>query len=170
MKFIARHGEENLPVEVERHGSSYRVKLGEQWMDVDFLAANGFFRSIRLGSGEQFLLISHRSAQGVHEISFADRRVTVELQDPLLINRSRQERGGGDASLRAMMPGRIVRVLVAEGDNVTKGQPMIVLEAMKMENEIAAPHDGIVGKLLVAEGQTVENGMELVVVAQAAAQ
>ncbi|MEO8215853.1 MAG: biotin/lipoyl-containing protein [Acidobacteriota bacterium] len=167
MKFIARHGQETLPVEVERHGGSYRVRLGDRWIEVDLLAANGFFRSLRLGSGEQFLLISHRSRAGVHEISFADRRVTVELLDPLLMNRRRSQLAETSASLCAMMPGRIVRVLVAEGEQVVRGQALLVLEAMKMENEIVAPHGGTVARLRVVEGQTVENGEELLLVVPA---
>ena len=63
------------------------------------------------------------------------------------------------------MPGRIVRVLVNKGDSVTKGAGLLVLEAMKMENEIQAPTDGIVDQLFVTAGQTVEGGAELVHIA-----
>jgi biotin carboxyl carrier protein len=65
--------------------------------------------------------------------------------------------------LRAPMAGRIIRVLVQPGDPVTAGDVLLILEAMKMEQQITAPHDGIVARLLCEEGMQVQTGMELVV-------
>jgi len=62
----------------------------------------------------------------------------------------------GGAVVKTAMPGRIVRILVAPGDAVTKGQPLLVVEAMKMENEIKAPRDGVLKRVAVEEGQLVE--------------
>lgn len=68
----------------------------------------------------------------------------------------------GAAAIKTQMPGRIVRVLVQEGDSVAKGQPVIVVEAMKMENEMKAPRDGVVKRIAVGEGSLVESGTVLV--------
>ncbi len=65
----------------------------------------------------------------------------------------------------AYMPGRVVAVLAAEGDEVTSGQGVVVLEAMKMENEIQSEIDGCLEQLLVEVGQTVDGGQPLFVVA-----
>jgi biotin carboxyl carrier protein len=62
------------------------------------------------------------------------------------------------------MPGKIVRVLVREGDQVRAHQPVVVVEAMKMENELRAERDGTVAEILVAEGRTVDSGALLVVI------
>jgi biotin carboxyl carrier protein len=62
----------------------------------------------------------------------------------------------GAGSIRAIMPGTIVRVFVDEGDTVDEGDVVIVLEAMKMENELRAPTSGVVKNVYVAGGQTVE--------------
>ena len=67
--------------------------------------------------------------------------------------------------VRAQMPGKIVKVHVKAGDTVTKGQSLIVMEAMKMENEIKATHAGVIEKLVVSEGQAVESGADLLVIA-----
>ncbi len=67
-------------------------------------------------------------------------------------------------SLTSPMPGLVVRVLAQAGDAVTKGQPLLVLEAMKMEHEIAAPADGALAELRVVEGAQVEAGAVLVVI------
>ena len=62
------------------------------------------------------------------------------------------------------MPGRIVRVLVGVGDRVAARQPVVVVEAMKMENELRSPRDGVVTEVLVAPGAAVESGAVLIVV------
>ena len=62
------------------------------------------------------------------------------------------------------MPGRVMRVLVAVGDRVTARQGVVVVEAMKMENELRAPKDGVVKEVLVAPGAAVETGAVLVVI------
>lgn len=66
--------------------------------------------------------------------------------------------------VRAQMPGKIIRVLVQDGASVDKDQPLLVMEAMKMENEIRSPQPGKVGKLKAAEGQAVETGADLCVI------
>ena len=67
--------------------------------------------------------------------------------------------------LTAPMPGRVVQVLVSSGDAVRQGQPMMVVEAMKMEHTIAAPRDGIVAAVHFAPGDLVEEGAELIALA-----
>ena len=67
-------------------------------------------------------------------------------------------------SLTSPMPGAVVRVAVAEGDSVAAGDTLVVIEAMKMEHQIAAPADGVVSELLVAEGDQVDTGALLAVV------
>lgn len=72
------------------------------------------------------------------------------------------EGGVGPASLRAPIPGRLVKILVKVGERVSASQPLLVLEAMKMENEVRAPRAGTVTTLHVAEGVAVETGQLLV--------
>lgn len=162
MKFIAKAGERQIPVEVERHGSGYSVRVGERTLMVDLVSANRYLQSARFDDGTQLLIAHHRD--GVrYEISFGHRSVSLELHDPLAMNRKRTEEDStGSASVTAMMPGRVVRILVAEGQEVKKGDGLVILEAMKMENEIRAPRDGHVAKVSVTAGVTVERGAELV--------
>ncbi len=67
-----------------------------------------------------------------------------------------------ESTLAAQMPGTVLRVLVSPGDAVTARQPLLVLEAMKMETPVVSPHDATVRRLLVAEGDQVAAGTELV--------
>lgn len=64
-------------------------------------------------------------------------------------------------SIKAPMAGKIITVLVQEGEKVEKGQPVLVLEAMKMENDLVATLDGTILRVLVKEGQSVKAGEEL---------
>lgn len=68
----------------------------------------------------------------------------------------------GDSVLRAPMPGKIVRVNVSEGDNVSKGDPLVVLESMKMENTLSSSLDGVVKAVHVSADDSVQQGQTLV--------
>jgi len=76
-----------------------------------------------------------------------------------------QAGAGSDSTLRGQIPGRVTRVWIADGDVVEQGQRLLAIEAMKMENEIRAPHAGSVRNLRVTTGARVERGDELVTVA-----
>jgi biotin carboxyl carrier protein len=79
--------------------------------------------------------------------------------------RGRTEAGqDGPVEVRAIIPGVVVAVSVAAGDRVTTGQQLLVVEAMKMQNELRSPRDGVVGRLAVGERQTIEVGDLLAVV------
>jgi biotin carboxyl carrier protein len=73
--------------------------------------------------------------------------------------------GASDSLVRAPMPGRIVKVLVGRGDAVVAGQPLLVMEAMKMENEIKAKANATIGLVHVTAGEAVEGGAKLVTLA-----
>jgi propionyl-CoA carboxylase alpha chain len=87
---------------------------------------------------------------------------TFSLLDPL----PAPSAGGPTGGLAAPMPGAVVRVLVAVGDPVEAGQPLLVLEAMKMEHTIRSPHDGTVAAINVAEGEQVQIGAVLAALAE----
>lgn len=70
----------------------------------------------------------------------------------------------GAGNIQAAMPGTILEIKVSVGDKVTAGQPLLVLEAMKMENDVMAPHDGEVKEILVNKGASVNSGDRLMVI------
>ncbi|MBE7481207.1 MAG: acetyl-CoA carboxylase biotin carboxyl carrier protein subunit [Polyangiaceae bacterium] len=72
---------------------------------------------------------------------------------------------GHDGTVTSPMPGKVIKVLVAEGDEVADGAPVVVVEAMKMENELGSPRAGVVQKVHVQPGDAVEGGARLVTVA-----
>ena len=97
-------------------------------------------------------------------------RIDVEIEpERRAALRARANRGqeaaarGGPTEVRAMIPGRIVAISVVAGDTVMAGQQILVVEAMKMQNELRAPRDGTVGRVAVGAGVTVEVGDLLLV-------
>jgi propionyl-CoA carboxylase alpha chain len=106
----------------------------------------------------------HRVTQGSHTSVFVDGPdgSSSLTEVPRFAGPTAADRGG---SLLAPMPGLVVRVLAEAGAAVTAGQPLVVLEAMKMEHEVTAPADGILTELRAAAGQQVEAGQVLALVA-----
>lgn len=101
----------------------------------------------------------YTAAQGnTRYVSAAGNSYALTLPDA---RASRRRTAGGGGDLTAQMPGQVVNVLVAEGESVTRGQPLVVLEAMKMEIRAAAPSDGVVKRVLVKKGDVVERGQLL---------
>jgi biotin carboxyl carrier protein len=89
------------------------------------------------------------------EVEVVGIRHELDVMDPRR-KALRMAEGAGDSAVKTQMPGRIVRILVAEGDEVAEGEPVIVVEAMKMENELKSPVAGTVAKLCVVEGEQVQ--------------
>jgi biotin carboxyl carrier protein len=89
----------------------------------------------------------------------------ADLRDRASRDRSGAALGGGPLEIRAIIPGRVAAVVVAAGDQVEAGQPLLVVEAMKMQNELRAPRDGVVERVAVGPGDTIEIGDALVVLA-----
>ena len=100
-----------------------------------------------------------------NEITIAGHRFPLEIDDPRQWKRSAQAAGTHvRASIAAAMPGKIVRILVAVGDEVAAGQGVVVVEAMKMQNELKAPRDGRVTAIEVRENDSVNAGAILAVI------
>ncbi len=85
---------------------------------------------------------------------------SVELMDQKLGDLKGKE--FGEKKLVARMPGKIIKVMVKAGDTVTKGQGLVIMEAMKMENELKSPVSGKIKSIKVQEGKTVDAGTELI--------
>lgn len=114
--------------------------------------------------GEKAYAVSIEGGAAAAQVTVAGHLYQVTLEDEREraahdAERSRTK-GGGD--LKSVMPGVVAKLLVAVGDPVAKDQPLLILEAMKMQNEIRAPAEGKVTALHVREGQAVASGAKLV--------
>jgi len=153
-------------VRVERNGDLLRVCVGERSYVVDQAAVGPRHWSILAGSsptggGQQFEVAVLPRGAGRWWVSSARGGVLAEVMDPLTYLASQGAAARGtprSEQVTAYMPGRVVAVLVAAGDAVTAGQGVLVLEAMKMQNEIQAEHEGTIKRVCVEAGQAVEGG------------
>ncbi|MFN0086043.1 MAG: biotin/lipoyl-containing protein [Blastocatellia bacterium] len=107
-----------------------------------------------------------RSPSGEREILINGRRISVSVHDPKRLRAGAKSGAGagGRAALIAPMPGKIVRILLQPGDEVAANQGVLIVEAMKMQNEVQSPRDGKVAEIRVTEGQTVNAGETLAVI------
>lgn len=146
-------------VRIERQGAGqrFRVTVGERAYEVEVhrLTPSDILFSI---DGERRHAHLAADGRGRH-VAFDADVFTLARAEPL---RRRRAAGAGDASLAASMHGQVVKVLVGEGDQVARGATLVVLEAMKMEIRVTAPHEGRVSRLLCAPGDVVERGQPLV--------
>lgn len=107
-----------------------------------------------------------RLPNGEIEVNVGGRRIAVAAHDKkhLRSNASAAAGSGGRVTLSASMPGKVVRILLAPGDEVKAHQGVLIVEAMKMQNEVQAPRAGKVAEIRVREGQTVISGETLAVI------
>jgi biotin carboxyl carrier protein len=157
-----------LELEPAQNGQ-YRVTLDGQPLDV---------QAQLLRPGVLSLVVDGRSYRVVREddapagngggsaVEFAGRRFPYNVEDPRSL-KARRARGGdadGPRVIKASMPGRVVRVLAGRGEAVEAHQGIVVIEAMKMQNELKSPKAGTVAEMRVAAGDTVSAGDVLAVI------
>jgi len=162
MELIVRHGEREERVRIEPDGGRFRVEVGDtvHTVEAERLDEGSALWSL-IVDGAQHEVAVRRDRRERYAVATRRSSHTVEVTDPLT-HLAREAHGaaaaGGVQTVTAYMPGRVVALLVDEGEEVEPGQGVVVLEAMKMENEIAAEHGGVVTKVHVEPGQAVEGG------------
>jgi biotin carboxyl carrier protein len=164
VRFTALAGDATHAIEVvELDEGRYEVSIDGRTRVVDGRAA---------GAATFSLLIEHASTEvsvlsrgDEYAVEAAGRLHRLRLLDERALRRQARAGGGaGGPEVRAAMPGKVVAVLVSVGATVERGQGLLVIEAMKMENEIGAPRSGRVAEIRVQPGQAVEAGETLAVI------
>ncbi len=152
-------------VEIEEvSGHNYLVSLGERKFEVDLRQVGGSSFSIFVDSRSFDFEVSRDGEEMVVASRGGLSRVTlVDKSRRALVSSARRVQSGR-IEIKAMMPGRVISVLVKPGDDVTADQGVLIVEAMKMENELKSPKAGKVLEVKVEAGQTVEKGALLVVI------
>jgi len=166
VKFEACLDNQSLPVEIQESGSHVVFRIDGESYEGDVIAVTPGRYSI-LFRGKVFDVYVETLREGECQVALRDQRISLALADPRKLKslRSRHVDSGGEISISSPMPGKVVRLLVAEGQAVDQGQGIIVIEAMKMQNEVKAPRSGTIKSLNAHEGKTVTAGEELMVIA-----
>jgi biotin carboxyl carrier protein len=155
--------EMNYRVELNRVDGRWDCRLDGKPVEIDAVLTRRDVLSILI-HGKAYEIKRERSATDLH-LWVGSARYGVQLRDPRsLRSRAGVDDGKGPRKLVAPMPGKIVRVLAPENSEVEAGQGVLVVEAMKMQNEIKSPKKGVVRKMVAAEGANVNAGDVLAVV------
>jgi biotin carboxyl carrier protein len=156
-------------VELTRVGERLRCLLDGRPLEADAVeVAPGVYSILMDGKSIEVRVEPGLEARpGGIRVNAGDREFAVTVRDPREWRRHRAAAAEveGRQQVLAPMPGKIIRVLVAAGDAVALKQGLVVVEAMKMQNEIRSPKSGTVERLLVIEGQAVNAGETLAIIA-----
>lgn len=156
MKYVTTVDNQEFQIEIvdERH-----IRIGERLLEVDFQAISGQPVFSVILDGKSYESFVYQGDED-WEVLIRGRQYQVKIEDERE-KRLKAAAGGGVAEggefhLKAPMPGLVVSILVEEGQEVKKGQVMLILESMKMQNELKAPRDGVIGRVRVKAGESVE--------------
>jgi biotin carboxyl carrier protein len=147
------------------------VRVDGQPVDVALTQAEPGIWILRQGNEQTVAQVDGRGGKLAVAVRRPGRDAVVVAADvsdarrASIVAPARAAGGGAPITVRSPIPGRLIKLLVKVGDAVAAGQTMVVLEAMKMENELGAPRAGKIAEVRCAEGTAVEAGQDLIVVA-----
>lgn len=168
MRYVIEIQGESVPVEVRDLGDGrFSVRLGDA--PAREVAAHLGQLGVHLRNGQSTVAVRHARRDDTTFTHTQGHTVTLRVQSPEAARRRERSRAaalaGGSRIITSPMPGRVVKVLVAPGQVVEPGQGVVIVEAMKMENELRAEAGGTVQAVKCNPGDRVEGGAELVILA-----
>ncbi len=169
MKFVIRVGGRETPVDVVKRDGLYEVQLGERRFNVDARNFGDTELFSLLVDGKSYLVDSApvRAERGEYHARVMGRHYDVDVLDELLLAARAAEKTlehTGAHIVRAPMPGLIVHVHAAPGAHVRAGEPVVIMEAMKMRNELTSDVAGVVKAVAVKVGDKVDSQTALVTI------
>ena len=149
---------------VSAMGNIITVKVGGEQYEVDYALMGRDTHSLIINDHSYAVQISKHDT--IYDVQRADDLFRVEILDEMkkFIKEKVSKGLQGRQIIETQMPGLILKVLVEKGQEVKTGDPLLILVAMKMENEIKSPKDGVVQEIFISDGQTVGTGDKLVIV------
>ena len=156
MKYITTVDDQQFEIEVV---DEHHIRIGDRLLQVDFESVSGQSVFSLILDGRSYESFVYQGEED-WDVLLRGRQYQVKVEDERE-KRLKAAAGGGVAEggefhLKAPMPGLVVAILVEEGQPVQKGQVMLILESMKMQNELKAPRDGVIGRIRVKAGESVE--------------
>ena len=166
MQYITTVNDEQYSIEIDQEG---RITVDGQGLDVDFHPlSEGGILSLILNNRSLEAIVEERDQ--AWEVLIRGELYTVQVQDErayrLAMARGVTAEMTGEAVIKSPMPGLIIAVPVEEGQLVSKGDQIVILESMKMENELRSPRDGVVKRLHVQPGASVEKDQLLATIGE----
>lgn len=161
MKLKAEIGDKHFEIDTRRsgnevtaiiNGSAYELEVSEPEPDLFLIKHKGKIYEAYVDPAAEHA--------GTRKVTVNGRQVELHLFDPKRLRSSAESSSAMDglAEIKTAMPGKVVRILKNIGDSVENGDGIIVVEAMKMQNELRSPKNGVVKEIRAAEGSTVSGG------------
>ena len=166
MKYYVKISGEEYRVDLSNQGNGLAARLGDKVFSIDCAEIEEGQKYSILIDGESFN-ISLNHAYNRLDLIVGGHLYRAEVMDEREKGALALQEAKGDAGrqvIQSVMPGIVRKIFVAEGDEVTSGTPLLILEAMKMENELCAGKDGVVARMHIAEGQIVNSSDPLVTI------
>lgn len=168
MELLGVIGGNEHQIKIEQKGDRvFSIQVDDREYEVDCIELMPNLYSILHGDRSYEVRVHPNGKGDRYDTHFFKDTFQVEMTDPMKKLLEGGAGGGqkGEAVMEAPMPGQVQRILVKEGDEVTEDQGLVVLVAMKMENELGSPKAGVVKKIMVSEGDNVEGSAPLVIIA-----
>lgn len=167
MKLQAEIGGENYEIEIRREGEKVFARVDDR--DYELEAAKVELNVYLLKNENKIyeIFVSPQTNQNEpFEVKVKNQAFEINLIDPKRLRGTGAGAAGADgiAEIKTAMPGKLVRILTEIGAEIRQGEPVLVVEAMKMQNEMKSPKDGIVKEIRFSEGATVNAGDILAII------
>ncbi len=162
MRYITTINGQQYEIDIDKDGN---VSVNGKPRHVDFLQLDATLFSVITDSRSLEAVIEE--TRGKQQVMIGGHLFEAQVQDErtfLMMTRRKGQLSAESGEVVAPMPGLIVGVRVSAGDNVRKGQTVVILESMKMQNELKASLDGVIDKVMVQQGQTVDKDAVLVTI------
>lgn len=167
MKYFATVNDQTYEIDIDHHG---RVTVDgvELAADMKQVGIQGLYSLLLDGASYEVLLDQVGDKRSLYDVMASGLRYQIKVQDErsrrlALVDRSLRA-PEGELLIKAPIPGLVVKVPVAPGQEVSEGETLVILEAMKMENELRAPRGGTVHEVRVGQGEQVALGQVLLAI------
>ena len=161
MKLQAELNNEKHEIEIKRDGEKVFARIDEREYELEAAEVE---RDVYLLKHDNRIFQIYVAPNGI--VNVGNHQFEINLTDPKRLRGSNASGASADgiSEIKTAMPGKLVRILVEQGAEIKQGESVLVVEAMKMQNEMKSPKDGIVKEIRFAEGATVNAGDILAVI------
>lgn len=166
MKLFAQHDGEQLEIEIRVEDLKVFARVGEKSYEIEAREVEPNTYLFNLGGKIYECYVAPKTAAGINRVRQGTKTFDFKLSDPKRL-RGAQALGAaaeGTVNIVTQMPGKVVRIVAEVGQEVKIGDSIIVVEAMKMQNEMKSPKDGVVKEIRTENGATVNTGDILAVI------
>lgn len=166
MNLEAQSGKDTFQLEIRVEDDKVFAKVDDREYELEASEVEPGAYLLKNNGRVYQVFVSTTAVNQPQEVNVGGTSFEISMIDPKRLRGSGSDHGhsGGHAEIRTAMPGKVVRILAGVGQAVEKGSSVIVVEAMKMQNDMKSPVDGVVKEIRVEEGSTVNAGEVLVVI------